>query len=170
MALIGGLLLTVRHMGAGAAVREALRRLLGVPYAYSGIPARGAGTFRVPRLLAGRGWGLRVEGCHVYARGGPAPLRSGRGGERHGAEGQRRESIFARKYSVLRLLEGGLFPLAAEGEGVTLRIGPVATGDDVLRARAPAARPFLPGAVEAAAREGVKPVNIQDIAGPRPRP
>jgi len=52
-----------------------------------------------------------------------------------------------------------------------LRIRSVATGDDVLRAKATgakalAAKLFLPEAAEAAAKEGIKLVDIQDIADP----
>jgi len=72
---------------------------------------------------------------------------------------------------VLRLLEDGSFLLAAEGGEAKLRIRSVATGDDVLKAKAEgakalAAKLFLPEAVEAAAKEGIELVNIQDIADP----
>jgi len=72
---------------------------------------------------------------------------------------------------VLRLLEDGSFLLAAEGGEAKLRIRSVATGDDVLKAKAAgakalAAKLFLPEAAEAAAKEGVKLINIQDIADP----
>jgi len=72
---------------------------------------------------------------------------------------------------VLRLLEDGSFLLAAEGGEAKLRIRSVATGDDVLKAKATgakalAAKLFLPEAAEAAAKEGVKLINIQDIADP----
>jgi hypothetical protein len=73
--------------------------------------------------------------------------------------------------AVLRLLEDGSFLLATEGGEAKLRIRSVATGDDVLRAeatgaRALAAKLFLPEAAEAAAKEGIKLVDIQDIADP----
>jgi len=73
--------------------------------------------------------------------------------------------------AVLRLLEDGSFLLAAEGGEAKLRIRSVATGDDVLKAKAEgakalAAKLFLPEAVEAAAKEGIELVNIQDIADP----
>jgi len=72
---------------------------------------------------------------------------------------------------VLRLLEDGSFLLAAEGGKAKLRIRSVATGDDVLKAKAAgaevlAAKLFLPEAAEVAAKEGVKLINIQDIADP----
>jgi hypothetical protein len=72
---------------------------------------------------------------------------------------------------VLRLLEDGSFLLAAEGGEAKLRIRSVATGDDVLKAKAAgaealAAKLFLPEAAEAAAKVGVKLINIQDIADP----
>jgi hypothetical protein len=72
---------------------------------------------------------------------------------------------------VLRLLEDGSLLLATEGGEAKLRIRSVATGDDVLRAKATgakalAAKLFLPEAAEAAAKEGIKLVDIQDIADP----
>jgi hypothetical protein len=72
---------------------------------------------------------------------------------------------------VLRLLEDGSFLLAAEGGEAKLKIRSVATGDDVLKAKAAgakalAAKLFLPEAAEAAAKVGVKLINIQDIADP----
>ncbi|MDT7870273.1 MAG: hypothetical protein RQ839_08880, partial [Thermoproteus sp.] len=73
--------------------------------------------------------------------------------------------------AVLRLLEDGSLLLATEGGEAKLRIRSVATGDDVLRAKATgakalAAKLFLPEAAEAAAKEGIKLVDIQDIADP----
>ncbi|MFP3199879.1 MAG: hypothetical protein RXR06_08415 [Thermoproteus sp.] len=72
---------------------------------------------------------------------------------------------------MLRLLEDGSLLLAAEGGEAKLRIRSVATGDDVLRAKATgakalAAKLFLPEAAEAAAKEGIKLVDVQDIADP----
>jgi hypothetical protein len=72
---------------------------------------------------------------------------------------------------VLRLLEDGSFLLATEGGEAKLGIRSVATGDVVLRAEATgakalAAKLFLPEAAEAAAKEGIKLVDIQDIADP----
>ncbi len=72
---------------------------------------------------------------------------------------------------MLRLLEDGTFLVVKGGEGVRLRIRSVATGDDVLKARASgakaiAAKVFLPEAVEVAGREGVELVNVEDVVGP----
>jgi FkbM family methyltransferase len=64
-----GVLLTLRHMGAGYVVKEAVRRLLGRPYTYKGITVRDADTFRALRRLSGVGevW---AEGDLVYFRNG----------------------------------------------------------------------------------------------------
>ena len=62
-------MLAVKHVGAGAAVREALRRVFGMQYAYRGIPVRDAATFRTLRLLASKGWDVWAEGGYAYARG-----------------------------------------------------------------------------------------------------
>ena len=72
---------------------------------------------------------------------------------------------------MLRLLEDGSFLIATEGGEAKLRVRSVATDDDVLKAKAagaeaPAAKLFLPEAAEAAAKVGVKLINIQDIADP----
>jgi hypothetical protein len=88
---------------------------------------------------------------------------------------QRRASVrdiyYALNTAVSRLLEDGSFLLAAEGGEAKLKIRSVATGDDVLKAKAAgaealAAKLFLPEAAEAAAKVGVKLINIQDIADP----
>jgi FkbM family methyltransferase len=54
-------------MGAGYVAREALRRLLGRPYAYNGITVRDDATFHLLRKLSGVGevW---AEGGLVYFR------------------------------------------------------------------------------------------------------
>lgn len=69
--MMRGALLTLRSMGAGYMVKEALRRLTGSPYMYNGIPVRSAATFRLLRNLAGVG--------EVWAEGGLAYFRNGLG-------------------------------------------------------------------------------------------
>jgi hypothetical protein len=82
-----------------------------------------------------------------------------------------RDIYYALNTAVLRLLEDGSFLLAAEGGEAKLRIRSVATGDDVLKAKAAgaealAAKLFLPEAAETAAKVGAKLIDIQDIADP----
>jgi hypothetical protein len=80
-----------------------------------------------------------------------------------------RDIYYALNKAVLRLLEDGSFLLAAEGGEAKLRIRSVATGDDVLKAKAAGAEALaakLLEAAEAAAKVGVKLINIQDITDP----
>jgi len=53
--MMRGALLALRYMGARYVVKEAVRRLLGRPYAYNGILVRDAAAFRLVRRLASRG-------------------------------------------------------------------------------------------------------------------
>ncbi|RFA93499.1 hypothetical protein CGL51_12715 [Pyrobaculum aerophilum] len=76
--------------------------------------------------------------------------------------------------AMMRLLEDGSFLYLKGDVEVKLRIRSVATGDDVIKARAAgvsalAAKLFLPEAVEAAKREGVELINLEDVAEPLAR-
>jgi len=67
--MMRGALLTLRSMGAGYVVKEALRRLVGKPYAYNGIPVRDAATFRLVRNLASKGSVWRQWDKVVFSSG-----------------------------------------------------------------------------------------------------
>ena len=76
-----------------------------------------------------------------------------------------------RSAALMRLLEDGSFLYVKGDAAVKLRIRSVATGDDVLRAKASgasalAAELFLPEAVEVARREGVELIDLEDVAEP----
>ncbi|AFA40736.1 hypothetical protein Pogu_2709 [Pyrobaculum oguniense TE7] len=76
-----------------------------------------------------------------------------------------------RSVALMRLMEDGSFLYVTSGAEVKLRIRSVATGDDVVKAKASgasalAANVFLPEAVEVAKREGIELISIEDVADP----
>ncbi len=67
MAVLKGVLLTLKAMGVKWVVKEAVRRTLKIPYTYKGIPVRDVATFRLLRAasMLGSVWG---EGDQVFFR------------------------------------------------------------------------------------------------------
>jgi len=67
MAILKGVLLTLKAMGLKYTIREAIRRTLRMPYIYNGVAVKDAATFRALRGLAARGhtW---TNGNEVFFR------------------------------------------------------------------------------------------------------
>jgi|GEM_PF-2994512 len=61
MAILKGVLLTLKAMGLKYTIRKAIRRTLRMPYIYNGVAVKDAATLRVLRGLATRG--------HVWTNG-----------------------------------------------------------------------------------------------------
>jgi len=67
MAILKGVLLTLKVMGLKYTIREAIRRTLRMPYIYNGVAVKDAVTFRVLRGLAARGH-MWTNGNEVFFR------------------------------------------------------------------------------------------------------
>jgi FkbM family methyltransferase len=65
--LLRGATLTLKTLGPAVAVREALRRLLGLPYGVNGVEVRSSSEFRIIRALRERGHTVRKKGEWVEA-------------------------------------------------------------------------------------------------------
>jgi FkbM family methyltransferase len=66
--MLRGLVLTLNTLGLRVAVREVLRRILGLGYRYRGVPVESCGCFRALRGMVRKGYDVRGSDGEVVAR------------------------------------------------------------------------------------------------------